>query len=415
VNNSTLDRKRTLVSGVALVAAATFLASAANYGLNIFAAHTLSPSDFGGLGALLGVLAVFGTLSLTLQAVVARAVGKNSSDFTNREVPVLSALWLAIAAVLFCLLLVVPVSRLIDVSLVSTLLALLTVPISVGASAVIGLLQGKETFLRLSLSILAVGIFRASCGVIGLWISQDLLGFAVGLILGSVISLGFCLALVPERLSLGLRPTRRQIVAFLVVLQAIGLMFVLANIDVVLARFYLSPTESGVYAVGSLLAKIAFFLPAPILIVLYPSMVKGVDRRPLFLAILATGAIGLVTVFVTILAPARVAGLLAGPELSSVAPTLWLFAVSGSLMALVQVTLYARLAKHDVRAAILSFWCSWLSFAYTIRCKRSWLRLSWLDSLSRSLDSGWIARHRIQTYLRLRWPNSRLGHPVIQG
>jgi O-antigen/teichoic acid export membrane protein len=355
VNNSTLDRKRTLVSGVALVAAATFLASAANYGLNIFAAHTLSPSDFGGLGALLGVLAVFGTLSLTLQAVVARAVGKNSSDFTNREVPVLSALWLAIAAVLFCLLLVVPVSRLIDVSLVSTLLALLTVPISVGASAVIGLLQGKETFLRLSLSILAVGIFRASCGVIGLWISQDLLGFAVGLILGSVISLGFCLALVPERLSLGLRPTRRQIVAFLVVLQAIGLMFVLANIDVVLARFYLSPTESGVYAVGSLLAKIAFFLPAPILIVLYPSMVKGVDRRPLFLAILATGAIGLVTVFVTILAPARVAGLLAGPELSSVAPTLWLFAVSGSLMALVQVTLYARLAKHDVRAAILLY------------------------------------------------------------
>ncbi len=355
MNNSTLDRKRTLVSGVALVAAATFLASAANYGLNIFAAHTLSPSDFGGLGALLGVLAVFGTLSLTLQAVVARAVGKNSSDFTNREVPVLSALWLAIAAVLFCLLLVVPVSRLIDVSLVSTLLALLTVPISVGASAVIGLLQGKETFLRLSLSILAVGIFRASCGVIGLWISQDLLGFAVGLILGSVISLGFCLALVPERLSLGLRPTRRQIVAFLVVLQAIGLMFVLANIDVVLARFYLSPTESGVYAVGSLLAKIAFFLPAPILIVLYPSMVKGVDRRPLFLAILATGAIGLVTVFVTILAPARVAGLLAGPELSSVAPTLWLFAVSGSLMALVQVTLYARLAKHDVRAAILLY------------------------------------------------------------
>jgi O-antigen/teichoic acid export membrane protein len=207
----------------------------------------------------------------------------------------------------------------------------------------------------LSLSILAVGIFRASCGVIGLWISQDLLGFAVGLILGSVISLGFCLALVPERLSLGLRPTRRQIVAFLVVLQAIGLMFVLANIDVVLARFYLSPTESGVYAVGSLLAKIAFFLPAPILIVLYPSMVKGVDRRPLFLAILATGAIGLVTVFVTILAPARVAGLLAGPELSSVAPTLWLFAVSGSLMALVQVTLYARLAKHDVRAAILLY------------------------------------------------------------
>ena len=124
-------------------------------------------------------------------------------------------------------------------------------------------------------------------------------------------------------------------------------LFTLTNVDVLLARLYLSDTGSSEYSVGVLLAKIAFFLPNAVLIVLFPKMSGQNSRRPVLIASGLTVAVGLViTAFAFLFGP-LVVRILGGVQYESMADNMWLFALEGSAFALVQVLLYSRLAAQD--------------------------------------------------------------------
>jgi O-antigen/teichoic acid export membrane protein len=130
-------------------------------------------------------------------------------------------------------------------------------------------------------------------------------------------------------------------------------LFTLTNIDILMARIFLTEDLSGEYSVGVLLAKIAFFLPNAIIIVLFPKMTAGKSQRTVYIATGLTAFVGLVITGFSLLFGEFVIRVLGGAQYVELGlgTEAWLFALEGSAFALVQVLLYARLAAEDKRAA----------------------------------------------------------------
>jgi uncharacterized membrane protein YhaH (DUF805 family) len=137
-----------------------------------------------------------------------------------------------------------------------------------------------------------------------------------------------------------------------VAVATVGLLglFLLANLDVLLARHYLDAAASGRYALGAVVAKIAFWAPQFVITLVFTRLVVTADPRRLLgrSALLVAGLGGL-------LAAASAAAVrlgLAVPALgqyADVGPLLPLFAALGSGLALVQLLLFEAIATRDRR------------------------------------------------------------------
>jgi O-antigen/teichoic acid export membrane protein len=130
-------------------------------------------------------------------------------------------------------------------------------------------------------------------------------------------------------------------------------LYALTNIDVLLARAQLSEHDAGLYAAGQLVARAVFFLPSAILVAAFPRMVTQGGGRAQRQATAAVAALGLLGTLFTALAPGLVLAVVAGSQYVAVTGSLWIFALAGAGFGVVQVLLYARLAQHDRRVAIV--------------------------------------------------------------
>ena len=120
------------------------------------------------------------------------------------------------------------------------------------------------------------------------------------------------------------------------------------NLDVLLARHSLPAAASGVYAVGSLFTKVAFWGPAFLATLLYPRMTAAATRdRAVAAALGLTAGLGAAVVAVTWLGGGRLVALAAGARYAPLGRTVALFAALGTAFAVVQVLVYARVAVGD--------------------------------------------------------------------
>jgi hypothetical protein len=128
-------------------------------------------------------------------------------------------------------------------------------------------------------------------------------------------------------------------------------LFLLANLDVLLARHYLDQAASGRYALGAVVAKIAFWAPQVVVTVVFTRLVVAADPRRLL-----AGSAALVAGFGALLAGGLAAadrlGLavpVLGRGYAGLGPLLPLFAALGTALALVQLLLFEGIATRDRR------------------------------------------------------------------
>ena len=140
--------------------------------------------------------------------------------------------------------------------------------------------------------------------------------------------------------------------------QALLAYFALSNVDIIVARNVMPEHDAGLYAAGLIMAKAMLFLPQFVVVLAFPAMATPTNRRRaltrslgLVLALGAAGTLGawalsdLAMVFV------------GGEEFAEVEPRLWIFAVLGTLLSMVQLLVYAVLARQGRR----SVWFVWLA------------------------------------------------------
>ena len=236
-------------------------------------------------------------------------------------------------------------------------------------SAAMGIAQGREERTSFSIAFISLNGARAIGGIIGVLALSSVIGASLGILVGCAV--GALIAYRKACPGTTFAPIRDGMGRELGhIVHALMVLFTLTNVDVLLARLYLSDTGSSEYSVGVLLAKIAFFLPNAVLIVLFPKMSGQNSRRPVLIASGLTVAVGLViTAFAFFFGP-LVVRILGGVQYESMADNMWLFALEGSAFALVQVLLYSRLAAQD-KKAVLAVWAALVALVAIVALGRN--------------------------------------------
>ncbi len=350
-----VTERRAVARGLILVGAATLIGNAAAYLLSIVAARALVPAEFGAMGAMLGILIIIATLSMAVQTYAARRVSTAGANRAEVEGQVIRfATIIGLLVIVGGLVVAWPLGPIFSIPYAALAMGIASVGFVVFGTGSLGIAQGREEHVRFSIGFLANGFGRAFVGIAFVLLFPSIEGVAAGLLIGCAVGAVISyLVICPRTWASAL--TAGGTSEYLHIAHALIVLFTLTNIDVLLARIFLTENQSGEYAVGVLLAKIAFFLPNAIIIVLFPKMSAGKSRRTVLVATGLTAVVGLVITAFSFVFGSLVIRILGGAQYADLASEAWLFALEGSAFALVQVLLYARLAAQDRKAA-LSVW-----------------------------------------------------------
>jgi hypothetical protein len=373
VSTSALAPRRAR-GGSAAVLVAMSAANGLGYLLTLVASRRLGPEGYGALAALLGLVLVGNVLALGVQAVVARRVvaeGFAATVTWARRLAwggalVVTALALAAAPVLASLLHLG--SAWPAVALAATLGPLTLL------GGQLGLAQGAERLHSLAVLFVVAALGKVGGGVVGAVVG----GTVTATMVGTAVGAGLAAAtggLVLRRTL----PTPRTARAFgrlpagvlgetAVATYSLGGLFALTNVDVVLARHELPPREAGLYAVGAVIAKAAFWLPSVVPVIAMAGLSDPVRRRATAgRALLAVAVAGTGITALTAAAGSLFVRAIGGSEYVGLADRAWLFAATGSLFALAQLLLYSRLATEDRRVSAM-----WLLVAGEVLAVTLW-------------------------------------------
>jgi O-antigen/teichoic acid export membrane protein len=348
---STPQERKRLIQGVIVVGAGLAVPQVLAYAASVIAARLLVPAEFGAFGAMQGITQIGTPIGLAIQAIAARRLVKNS---VNKHHDLLKfGLEVSIAVMLATLLISFPLSSIFNIDYLVLVLTIGAIAPFVFISTQLGIAQGKEFYLKLAGIYIVFGIGRSISAIIGLFIYPELISVGIGFFGGTLLS-----AIVAHFI-LGnskkfwkTNRSEKSIKELWKATQALFALYVLVNIDVLLARIVLTPEESGIYTVGMLVAKIAFFMPQAITVVLFPKMGKN-DSSALRLAVLGTSLIGAIYIGVTYFASEFVVNAIGGSGYAELYSEVWFFAIEGSLFAVLQVLLYGRIAREDTKVSVL--------------------------------------------------------------
>lgn len=347
-----------LASHTILVAVALGIAQLAAYAVSVVAARALGPDGFGILAALLGILLIGSVLAMGIQAVAARQLVRVDADRRSGAARsmlrdgligggAVALATLAISPLLIWLLRLDGWGSLV-------LAAAAFVPIT-WAGAQYGVAQGRESYRRLAAVYALVGLGRGIGGVAGALATGTVLGTMAGLALGTAVGavLGrFVVAPLADA-------PRERLGGFFAesahATHALLALFVLTNVDVLLARALLDADEAGVYGVGAIIAKVAFWLPQFVGVVAFPRFADARRGRATVVSLVAVAAIGLLVIVATAALPGLVVAFVGGSAYASLVPLAWLFAAIGAAFAVAQALLLTRLAIDD-RRAVIAVW-----------------------------------------------------------
>ena len=343
-----------------LVSMALLGANTLSYVLNVVAARVLAPDVYGALGSLLALVVIGAVPAMGMQTVAAlhiaalrraRPGGSGPDTVTGERQLVRTGLGVA------------SVVGLVALAASPALVLLLHLPagwpvlwLAVGLAPLTmlgvfhGTLQGHQRFGMLALLVGIEGCTKVGGGLVGLVVGRStastLAGMAIGSALAATAGWWLCGRRRPQRTAA--RLGRKVLHAT----QAILGLVLLVNLDIVLARHNLSGAQAGDYAIGAIITKIAYWLPQAVAVIVLPRFVDERHRRRMVpLALVVIAALDAWVVLATAGWGGTVVTLIGGSAYGDHIAAAWLFALLGSLLALVQLLLYSRIASADRRSA----------------------------------------------------------------
>lgn len=341
------------------------LANGLNYAFNLVMLRLLEPAAYGALGALLALILIGTVPGLAVQAVVARHTALRAGDraavaeLWSRTL--VAAAWLSAALGL----LVAAAAPLLAAFLhlgslgPALWLAANVLPLPL-VSALQGMLQGVQRFGALAATLLLNAAVRLAVGVVLVLAGHGVGGALAASVAGSGLALLLPLALLRPVLLQAPAARRRGWRAAAggaigaetgaAALAFLGLLL-LTNMDLLLARHYLPPRASGLYAAGSVIAKIAYWAPQFVATIVFPRLATGgaARRRLLARAAAVVAGLGAALLLVVAAAPGLAVALPFGDGYRGVGPDLPLFAALGTALALAQLLLFSGIAAGDRR------------------------------------------------------------------
>lgn len=341
----------------------------ATYGYTMLAARIMGPQNYGGFAAMMNLLLVVSVASLGLQATAARRISASPSRVHHIEHEVLRLSWRAALALGGLLLLLSPVInralRLDDLP-TALLVGLSAIPLTImGGQA--GILQGERRWLELGILYIASGVPRLLVGTaLLLWRASEffgILGVAIGMLIPVLVG-WWALRTRAEDPDADLPHEGRSMLRETVHnTQALFAFFALSNADIIISRNVLDAHDSGLYASGLILTKAVLFLPQFVVVVAFPAMSTASERRrALTRSLGAVALLGLVATLASYFLSSLAMVFVGGEKFAEIESQLWLFAILGTAMSMLQLLVYSVLARQGMS----TIWFVWLALATMI-------------------------------------------------
>ena len=347
------------------------LASATNYASNLVFSRVLDPVGFGELTSLLALAVILAVPTGAAQTVIAERVAVHHSDGRSDRVGYLLRYAMGHVAVIAvvtgiaysaCIPLVIGVLNIRHpgpaIALAPLVALMFLQPVALGA------LQGMDRFAAYGAMVLGIAVSRIAVGVP--WAAAGggpggaIGGQAIGLLVvlgGSAWLLrrnvrrrgsGAARAGVRRRMDVRTATAGAAFVAFAIV----------SNLDVVLARLYLTPHDAGVYSAVATIGKVVTFLPAAVAIAMVPSAARaqhstGESTRVLRLAATLVASTTLLVAIPAVLAPNLVVSIMFGHGYEGARAAVLPIAAAGAGLAMVNLLVVYAVAIRDQRWAWL--------------------------------------------------------------
>ena len=211
-----------------------------------------------------------------------------------------------------------------------------------------GVAQGTARWGFLTAIYVGNGLGRLAGGTIALLISPTPTSAMIGIAIGAWTPvLAGAPMLFGRVAATGFRPPTSMMREAMLSTAVLLAFFVLSNLDALVARNLLDVNDSGLYASGLILAKAAFFLPQFVSVVLFPDLARATSHHARLRAVSLVALLGALTVAGTAVLPGLALVLVGGDEYGAVRDRLWLFALAGSLLAIVYLLVFDALARHE--------------------------------------------------------------------
>jgi O-antigen/teichoic acid export membrane protein len=345
----------------------------AAYLFTLVAARRLGPEGFSVVAALMGVVLIVNVLALGVQATAARRVARaDTPDMAGRMT--VTAVRAALALGVVCLALS-PVAAV--VLRLDTWLTAATVSVTAAALTVtgvqLGILQGRRNWQGFAGLSVAMGAGRLLVGGAAVVLWPTPLGAMAGVAIGAVVPtlVGHRLAgaggrPAPVRTEVPTSPSEvpgepirllREVAHDSHTLLAF---FALTQVDVFAARVILPADEAGTYAAGLIVSKAVLFLPTFVTVMAFPALARRAGSRHLHLFGLAVVlGIGVLATVMILAVPDLALAFVGGAAYAAVQPDLWLFALLGTVTAMIQLLVQTALARTHRKAV----WWIWGALA----------------------------------------------------
>jgi O-antigen/teichoic acid export membrane protein len=212
-----------------------------------------------------------------------------------------------------------------------------------------GALQGEQRFGALAVVLAAAGAGRLVGGLAVLAAGGSAWQVVTGVGAGTAAAaaVGWSLAGLPVPRHGGMR----KLLPVLSIAAGTGGVWALANLDIVLARAVLSSHDAGLYAVGALATRAVLWAPQFLTV---SSFAQFTDSEKSWTILVRSAEkvvlLGAVAVLTCWAAGPWLVRTVFGAEYDGVGPRLWGFAALGLVLALVQLLVSQRIARHDETA-----------------------------------------------------------------
>jgi O-antigen/teichoic acid export membrane protein len=269
---------------------------------------------------------------------------------TNRAAVLLGGLTLVLSPALMLVL------RLDDLA-PAVLVAVAIVPMTImGGQA--GILQGERRWAPLAMVYLANGVPRILVGTVLVLLQPSETAAMAGVALAAwaPVLVGWFVLRAPRPVRTPSEDHFARRIAWESVRnsQALLAFFAVSNIDVVVARNVLDEHDAGLYAGGLILTKAVLFLPQFVVVLAFPAMATaGESATALRRSLAAVAAIGVLATGGAWLFSGLALVFVGGSQYDEIADSLWLFAVLGTILAMLQLLVYAMLARQGRRSVYL--------------------------------------------------------------
>lgn len=351
-------RLSALIRSSGFLAVCIMVTNISTYGFQIIAARILGPSQYGGVASMMSLLLVVGVVQLGMQATASRRVTGTPGQERAIEQTVLRATYRAAIVVGVVMLVASPlVWRVLRLDSIypALLVAVCAVPLTImGGQA--GVLQGERRWLSLAMVYLALGIPRLVVTTAAMWIRPTegaaMAGVALAQFAPAIVGWWVLRRRTPPAGAIG--PVKPVVVEMLHGSFALLGFFALSNVDILIARNVLSDHVSGLYAGGLILTKAVLFLPQFVVIIAFPSMSAESSRRSALLRSLAlVGGLGACAIAGSWLLSWLAMIFIGGPDYAEIQDLLWVFAILGMVLSVLQLLVYSVLARRSRLSAYL--------------------------------------------------------------